>query len=282
MRGFGQKERILIRARTKARSTRTLTFILSLTGRGNGNRGADQDFALRVCPPDQIPPLPESETILLSPLPVRERMKVRVRMQRASSARESRFCLSSSSLRTSKKLIDRAKHFLHTLKHLAVPESKHAISLRIEKRGAGFIFTRSLKMLRAIEFDDDPPFRRAEVSEVRPNRELTAKLGVAHLTASQMLPQDSFSVGLFATQPPRILLGRHNRPHHLDCLSSPEETQARGRRHPLPSPLAANARVLLSHLPVRERMKVRVLIQRAIPRATQDSVLPPFDLVATS
>src|SRR5580658_814937 len=53
----------------KARCTRTLTFILSLTGKGNRNPRNDGFCSLR--------------RPWLSPLPVRERMKVRVRVQRA-------------------------------------------------------------------------------------------------------------------------------------------------------------------------------------------------------
>jgi len=153
-----QKERILIRALKKARYARTLTFILSLTGRGNRNAGADGDLASSRC------------------------------------------------LRTAEKLVDCAQNFLNIREHPVVPESKHAVAPRIEKRGADFIFARPLGMLGAIEFDNEASFGRAEVSEVWPNRELTSKLGVAHLSASQMAPENSFRIGLFVPQAPRVSL----------------------------------------------------------------------------
>jgi hypothetical protein len=69
-----------------------------------------------------------------------------------------------------------------------------------------------------------------------------------------MPPQNSLSLSLLAPQPPRIVLGRFNRSHSIECLRSVEEKQVpRKEQNPM----------LLSPLPVRERMKVRVLIQRA-------------------
>ena len=136
-------------------------------------------------------------------------MKVRVLVQRASSARDSRFCSSSSSSRchTAKKLVNRAQNFLNILEHLIVPETKHPVALRIEKRSADFIFAGSLDMLCAVKLDDDLAFGRAKVGEVTPNRELSSKLGAPHLASSQIAPEQSFSVGLFLTQPPCVLLG---------------------------------------------------------------------------
>jgi hypothetical protein len=187
-----RKERISIRALTKARCIRTLTFILSLTGRGDSQgRRREQNPSLRG---------------FLFPFPVRERMKVRVLVQRAFLARESGFRSVTSSFRTTKKLVDRAKNLLHTLKHLAIPESKHSIAFRFEKRGADFIFSRSLEMLRPVELDDKPSLSRAEISEVRPDRMLTAKLRAAHLPIPQMHPQNPLRVGLLAPQSPRIPL----------------------------------------------------------------------------
>jgi hypothetical protein len=232
-------------------------------------------------------------------------MKVRVRMQRASSARESGFWSSSLGLRTSKEIIDRAKNLLDILKHLAVPESKHTVSLRLEKRCANFIFFGALDVLCAIQFNDEPPFSRAEISEVRPNRELSAKFGATHLARSQMMPQDSFGVGLLAPQASSVLLGRFDRAHRFECSRSVGERQER-RKEQNPDSRAKYARckrtltfilsltgrgnrntdaggkltvssrlkkeislrrasetILLSPLPVRERMKVRVLLQCA-------------------
>jgi hypothetical protein len=141
-----------------------------------------------------------------SPFPVRERMKVRVLTQRASSARDSGFCSFSRRLRASKEFVDRAKNLLHTLEHLAIPESKHPIALRLEERGADVICSRSLEMLRPIKLDDEPSLRRAKISEVLPNRKLASKLGAAQLPIPQMPPQNPFCLSLFAPQPPRVPL----------------------------------------------------------------------------
>jgi hypothetical protein len=167
----------------------------------------------------------ERRPVLLSPLPVRERMKVRVLIQRASFARESGICSSSRSLRASKEFVDCAKHLFYTLKHLAIPESMHSITLRLEKRGADFIFSRSIKMLRPIELNDEPSLSRAKIGEVCPDRKLASKLGAAQLPIPQMPPQNPLRLSLLATQPPRVVLGRFNRSHRIECLRSVEEKQ---------------------------------------------------------
>jgi hypothetical protein len=140
------------------------------------------------------------------PLPVRERIKVRVLIQRASFARDSRFCPSSLFLRTAEGLIDCVEYFVHVCKHLMVPKSKDSIIPRLQKRSANLIFLRKFGVLRAIEFNNEPSFDRAEIGEVRANRMLTPELGALDSAASQMTPQHSFSVGLFPAQPPRVPL----------------------------------------------------------------------------
>ena len=182
-------------------------------------------------------------------------MKVRVFMPRAFFARESGFCSFSRCLRASKEFVDCAKNLFYTLKHLAIPESKHSIALRLEKRRADFIFSRSIKMLRPIELNDEPSLSRAEIGEVCPDRKLASKLGAAQLPIPQMPPQNSLSLSLLAPQPPRIVLGRFNRSHRIECLRSVEEKQVpRKEQNPM----------LLSPLPVRERMKVRVYTARML------------------
>jgi hypothetical protein len=139
-------------------------------------------------------------------LPVRERIKVRVLLQRAPSARESGFLPFALFCRTAEKLVDCVEYFVHIYKHLIVPESKHSIVARLQKRSTNFIFLRKLGVLGAIEFNDEASFDRAEVSEVRTDRVLTPEFCVTHSTAAQMSPQQSFSVGFFSPQPPRVPL----------------------------------------------------------------------------
>ena len=175
-----------------ARCIRTLTFILSLAGRGN-----NAAIGLR-----------------------KGLLAGRGNYETGSWACSLRF-------RTGEEFIDRAENFLKLREHLIVPESKHPVTPLVKKGAADFIFARPLSVLRAVEFDDQASFDRAKVSEVWPDRELTAKLGAAHLTVAQVMPQDVFRVGLFATQPPRIALGRFNRAHRTDCSRFGEETQPR-------------------------------------------------------
>ena len=135
-----------------------------------------------------------------SPLPVRERMKVRVRIQRAFFARESGFCIFSFFLRAAEQLIDCAEHFIQVFEHLIVPESNNPIIPRLQKRSSNFIFPRKFGMLGSVQFDNEATFDRAEIGEVRTNRMLAPELYVLHPAASEMAPQDSFRVGLVAPQ----------------------------------------------------------------------------------
>jgi hypothetical protein len=167
---------------------------------------------------------------ILCPLPVRERMKVRVLLQRAI-LRAIHDSASSRCFHPSKNFIDNAQYLLNALKHLTIPESKHSVALRLEKRRADFVFSGSLDVLCPIEFDDEPSFRRAEISEVRTDRMLTAKFGATRLPGSQMVPQDSFRVGLFATQAASVLLRRFDRAHRFRMFASHrEKTSAKRNR----------------------------------------------------
>jgi len=127
-------------------------------------------------------------------------------MQRASAARESGFLRFGLFCRTAEKLVDCVKYFVQICKHLIVPESKHSIVARLQKRSTNFILLRKLGVLGAIEFNDEASFDRAEVSEVRANRMLTPEFCVLHPTTAQMSPQQSFGIRLFAAQPPRVPL----------------------------------------------------------------------------
>jgi hypothetical protein len=128
-------------------------------------------------------------------------------MQRASFARELRFWLFSFFVRTAEVLIDCIEYYVQVCEHLAIPESKHSVAVRLQKGSASFIFMRKMRVLGAIEFNDETPFDRAEVGEVGTDRVLAAKFCVPHSAASQMSPEDSFCVGLFCAQSSSIALG---------------------------------------------------------------------------
>jgi len=193
--------------------------------------------------------------------------KVRVRIQRAFSARDLKFRSFLFCLSTAKKLVDRAKNLFNILKHLVIPETKNAIPLRIEIRRSNSILPRKLNVLSPVEFDDESSFDRAEVSEVRPDRMLTPEFEVLHPPASQVPPQDSFRVSLFATQSARIPLWRFDWKHGEDCLSvwnRKQDTQrtefSEGRIRQNPKSRAEYARGMrtlsFDPLPNRERGRV--------------------------
>jgi hypothetical protein len=104
------------------------------------------------------------------------------------------------------KLVDCLKHLVHIDKHLVVPKSKYSVVTGFQKRSASFIFPRKFDVLGAIQLDNQTSLDRAEVSEVRTNRMLTPEFCVSHSAAAQVSPQQSFGVGLFAAQPPRVPL----------------------------------------------------------------------------
>ena len=133
-------------------------------------------------------------------------MKVRVILQRALFARDSRFFPSSFRLRTTEKLIDRAKYLINIPKHLIIPKPKNPVIPRVQKRSANLIFLRELGVLSAIQLNNEAPLDRAEICEVRPDRMLTPELYPPHPAAPQMTPQDSLRVGLLVPQPARVAL----------------------------------------------------------------------------
>jgi hypothetical protein len=141
-------------------------------------------------------------------------MKVRVLIQRASFARDSRFC-SFSLLRFAEKIVDCIKYFVHVCKHLVVPESENPVVPRLQERSANFIFFRELGVLSAVQFNDEALFDRAEVCEIRPDRMLTSELHEPHPAASQMAPQDSFRVRLFMPQSASVPLRRLDDRHRV-------------------------------------------------------------------
>ena len=142
----------------------------------------------------------------ISPLPERERMKVRILKQRAICfARDIKFCFCSFRLRLRQKPVDSLKHFVHIGEHLIVPKSKYAIAARAQKGRADFIFQQSVGMLAAVELNDKAPFDRTEVRKIRSNRMLTSELHPSCAATAQMPPQDSFGVGLLTTQSASVL-----------------------------------------------------------------------------
>ncbi len=218
--GRGDRHRILNRA---GRCQRTLTFILSLTGRGDRHKILNRAGRCQ-----------RTLTFILS-----------------LTGRGDRLIHS----RTCEALINHGKNFVDALQHLVIPEAKHAVAARVEKRGARFVLLSSLEMLRTVQPDDEAPFGRAEISEVGTDRKLTAEFGGAHLAVSQMAPQDSFGVGLFEPQPSRVLLGRFDQAHRVDCLLSGRRRQEQEQNPESRRALSKDPH--LDPLPYRERRQRR-------------------------
>ena len=137
--------------------------------------------------------------------------------------------------RTAEKIANRVQNFVNVCEHLVVPESKDPVASRIQKQGADFIFSRSLCMLGAIEFDDEPSFSRAEVSEVRPESEIdgeTLRRASAGLAdgATGCVPRRSVRAAAAAR-----FAERFDSAHRFDCSPSGEQTQVARKEQNLES-----------------------------------------------
>ena len=147
---------------------------------------------------------------------------------------------------------DRVENFFDALKDLGVPESKHAVALGIEEGRAEFVLARSVKVLGAIEFDDEASFGRAEVGEVGAYGELAAEFRIVELSGSEMAPEDSLGFGLLAAEAAGGLLGRDV--HCGECSGSERGREERN----LESRGARGAEPQLHSLPGEEgRQKER-------------------------
>ena len=93
---------------------------------------------------------------------------------------------------SAQEFLDIGKNLVCVREHLIIPESKYAIAVRNEIRCSDFVVLRLIRVLTAIDLDDDSTFDRTEVGEVRTNRELTAELNVAQPPASKMTPENLF------------------------------------------------------------------------------------------
>jgi hypothetical protein len=109
-------------------------------------------------------------------------------------ARDLRFCRIRA-----EEFLDLGQDFVGVLQHLVIPEAQDAVAARSEIRCLDFVVLRLIRMLAAIDLNDDSTFDRTEVGEVRTNRKLTAELNVAQSPASKMTPENLFSWRLLST-----------------------------------------------------------------------------------
>ena len=88
--------------------------------------------------------------------------------------------------------------------HITVPESDDLESVRFQTRRPRFILLSFLGMLAAIDFDDQPAPKAAEIDDMVANRMLTAKLRAYQTFRAKLLPQEALGLGLFAAEAPDI------------------------------------------------------------------------------
>ena len=93
---------------------------------------------------------------------------------------------------------DLLQHPVNIFYHFVVPKTQHLVTARLEESGAPFIRRCLEHMLTAVDFQYQPVFEAAEVSDERAYRILMAEFSARELTRAQAKPQFAFHVGLIA------------------------------------------------------------------------------------
>ena len=101
---------------------------------------------------------------------------------------------------------DGLQHCLGFLKHLVVPEAKHAESSRADPAVAMLVVAKAVAVLSAVEFDDEPCFETREVGDVSVDRDLATESMAAELAPAQMSPEVLLSVRRLISQSARAAL----------------------------------------------------------------------------
>ena len=86
------------------------------------------------------------------------------------------------------------------LQHVDIPETKHTITLPPQKVRAPLIVVAALKMLAAVEFDDQQGLRTDEVADIAADRNLTPEAEATDPAASQSVLQQMFCFGRRASE----------------------------------------------------------------------------------
>ena len=82
---------------------------------------------------------------------------------------------------------------LHVCKHIVIPESQHAKSLRSQP-GITSCIRRILRVLASIKFDDQFRFVANKINDERSDRLLTLELPPIEAMCPEMTPQRAFSI----------------------------------------------------------------------------------------
>jgi hypothetical protein len=89
----------------------------------------------------------------------------------------------------------------HVAQHVVVPESQDSIIVLRKPSVANYV-TRIVRMLSAIDFNDEPMLAANQVDRVWSNRFLPNEFVAIELARSQPVPQLGFRVGRGSSQPP--------------------------------------------------------------------------------
>ncbi len=83
---------------------------------------------------------------------------------------------------------DRLDDAIGVLQHVVVPEAQNTEPFVLKPKRALCIFLRALRMLAAIDFDDEPPLNAHEVGDVAPERRLASEAMAVQLSEPEMAP----------------------------------------------------------------------------------------------
>jgi hypothetical protein len=126
--------------------------------------------------------------------------------------------------RSTQRLPNRLHHALGIRQDLVVPKSHHAIAAALEPGGARRTF---IRVLAAVDFDDESCLGTKEVDDVAAHRLLAAEAETIELLAPQLRPQPDLGVGRIGAQ----LAGEDRRHGGMWRVTPPDNA---ARCHPPP------------------------------------------------
>ena len=138
-----------------------------------------------------------------------------------------------------------SQHVFHPQQHVVVPETNDAVTVGLQKTRALVVLWRALKVLAAIEFDDQRWIKAEEIDNVRSYWNLAAEFVTAQLPVAQSTPQGLLRIRGCGSE--------------LTCAWNGSSRLHVGPPSPQPSPASGrgdkNASTLSPSLPAREGME---------------------------
>jgi hypothetical protein len=105
-----------------------------------------------------------------------------------------------SRLLLSRSAPDFLEHTLGVLQNVVIPESQNQIAHGFDNSRSIQVFSQSFGVLTAIQFDNEPRFRTAEINDEAIDRHLPSKLQTTQSPISQPKPKHTLSIRLLATK----------------------------------------------------------------------------------